>query len=600
MGAAVGKTRILDDEIRFIVKSQNNSVIHVKRRIWIGDEEDKDYGNIFVRENEFRRVKSIRGKIIGPSGKTLKKLKKREIRKIQASPSYQLYSGATYYTAELTHPTLPYIVEYSYTIQLKSLFFWPDWLPQEDIPIAQARYILQVPADIRYRTLKRGPIPDPYYSESLKSLVWELDSIPPSVEEFQMAPEDQEQYALYFTPLEFMLDGINGSFHSWNLFGAWYNRLADRQYSLDQGFIREVNISHEVNTVEKIQTIYSYLQQSTRYVAIELGIHGWKPHPAQSVFTNKYGDCKDLTALFISLLRHHGIEAYPALVLTRDKGIVENDFPSSRFNHVITFVPLSEETLWVDCTTDYATITDPPAGVEGCNVLVVRDSNSELVTTPLSRARDNQLVFKAVGTITPDGSVQFSGTITGCGNLAQFLRSVYSMKNEAERRNTLIRWLGDYSPAIKLGKMTLVNLQPDSQPVQIQFEFKAVKYVNTSRNRIFLNPSFFHRTESRLEEPQERRTAVFYRYPRIYLDSITYIFPENYRVEDYPSAVSLESPSAVYRYSVSPSADRITYSRRMQINNRRIELEEYPQYYQLMRQAQQTDSKKVVLIKKER
>jgi len=54
--------------------------------------------------------------------------------------------------------------------------------------------------------------------------------------------------------------------------------------------------------VAKIGALADYMQHQMRYVAIEIGIGGWQPHPAADVFSHQYGDCKDKATLLSSML----------------------------------------------------------------------------------------------------------------------------------------------------------------------------------------------------------------------------------------------------------------------------------------------------------
>ena len=53
---------------------------------------------------------------------------------------------------ELKTGALPYIVEYTYEKEYESLFFWPAWLPQEDVPVLKSTYTLNGHNKIQYRT----------------------------------------------------------------------------------------------------------------------------------------------------------------------------------------------------------------------------------------------------------------------------------------------------------------------------------------------------------------------------------------------------------------------------------------------------------------
>ena len=89
-----------------------------------------------------------------------------------------------------------------------------------------------------------------------------------------------------------------------------------------------------------MQAIAQFLQTQIRYVAIELGIGGWRPHPASDVFSNRYGDCKDKATLAIAMLHSVGIESY-YVIINASRGAVRADDPAHNgFNHAITAIRL--------------------------------------------------------------------------------------------------------------------------------------------------------------------------------------------------------------------------------------------------------------------
>ena len=59
-----------------------------------------------------------------------------------------------------------------------------------------------------------------------------------------------------------------------------------------------------------MKALARFVQHDIRYVAIELGIGGFQPHPAAEVFAHHYGDCKDKATLLSSMLRQIGIESF--------------------------------------------------------------------------------------------------------------------------------------------------------------------------------------------------------------------------------------------------------------------------------------------------
>ena len=82
------------------------------------------------------------------------------------------------------------------------------------------------------------------------------------------------------------------------------------------------------------------MQNDVRYVAIELGIGGYQPHPASEVFSHRYGDCKDKATLLSTMLKEIGIESYYVLINTERGSVTAATLPNLEFNHAILAIAL--------------------------------------------------------------------------------------------------------------------------------------------------------------------------------------------------------------------------------------------------------------------
>jgi hypothetical protein len=106
------------------------------------------------------------------------------------------------------------------------------------------------------------------------------------------------------------------------------------------------------NKQEQISAALRFVQDNIRYLGIELGKNSHLPKSASITLNNRYGDCKDKTALLISILNELGFKAFPALVNTENK--LNNTLPSiNAFDHVITYLKYNEEHFWLDPTRRY-------------------------------------------------------------------------------------------------------------------------------------------------------------------------------------------------------------------------------------------------------
>ena len=82
-----------------------------------------------------------------------------------------------------------------------------------------------------------------------------------------------------------------------------------------------------------------FVQDDIRYLGIEVGMARRRPTAPDQVFEQRYGDCKDKTALLVAMLRLGGLAAYPALVSSTQGPDLDQWVPSpDAFDHAIVRV----------------------------------------------------------------------------------------------------------------------------------------------------------------------------------------------------------------------------------------------------------------------
>jgi hypothetical protein len=106
--------------------------------------------------------------------------------------------------------------------------------------------------------------------------------------------------------------------------------------------------------MDQIQAALRFVQDEIRYLGLEMGENSHRPTQAFTTFERRYGDCKDKTVLFITLLKKLGFDAHPALVNTEMKFQLEDTLASARsFDHVITYMEFDNKKWWLDPTQSY-------------------------------------------------------------------------------------------------------------------------------------------------------------------------------------------------------------------------------------------------------
>jgi len=145
----------------------------------------------------------------------------------------------------------------------------------------------------------------------------------------------------------------------------------------------------------KVRSIFSWVQQQIRYVAIEDGTNAYIPREASLVFKRRYGDCKDKSSLLRYMLRAAGLKAGLAWVGTRELPYSYADFPSMAVDNHMVCVWWSEkgEPVVLDATTRNHIPGEVPASIQGKECLVEKGpSDHALITLPVEEAEKNQVV----------------------------------------------------------------------------------------------------------------------------------------------------------------------------------------------------------------
>lgn len=102
---------------------------------------------------------------------------------------------------------------------------------------------------------------------------------------------------------------------------------------------------------DRAAALLRFVQHSIRYLAISIGEGGLRPRPVAEVWDSRYGDCKDVTRVFVTLARRIGLDAVPALVNTREGQALDQWLASAAgFDHCIVRLTLDGSVYWMDAT----------------------------------------------------------------------------------------------------------------------------------------------------------------------------------------------------------------------------------------------------------
>ncbi|HVU02063.1 MAG TPA: DUF3857 domain-containing protein [Polyangiaceae bacterium] len=285
------------------------------------------------------------------------------------------------------------------------------------------------------------------------------------------------------------------TFQSWKDLGKWYWGLVHEQFDLDdetRKLARKIAAGKKT-PLEKVQAVYDWVVTNTRYVALEFGIYGYKPHRCVQTVSRGWGDCKDKATVIVTLLKELGIDSTIVIVRSGLRGDFDSSIASlAPFDHAIAYVPSLD--LYLDGTAEYTGSSELPAMDAGSLALRVNEGNSELVHLPYPDPEKNVRRREVVATVKKDGSALLEVSLETAGTAAAGWRRRFHA--ESTRRDRVTEELGGEFAGFSLspGAASLVasDLEDLEKPVSFKLHGAATRFARPEGDSLSIpvTPSF--------------------------------------------------------------------------------------------------------------
>jgi hypothetical protein len=532
--------RVLSETATMVIDRDGSSVYSFKRRVRIMNENGSDYGTMRVYESRFVSLIDAAGRVYDAEGKLIVKRSKKDLERYCGFGEYSLFADVCDYWMQLGAGNFPFTVEFEYRLRLSSLFFWPGWQPQADIPVDTSTYILDIPDNLEYRMRSQGGIGEPSVRQENKRTIydWTMLDLPAFERDPYMPPEVLFQPGLEFSASEFDFDKFAIRTADWAAISRSMDGMMAGAFTLSneqRQTMAEIIAGGVVNRAT-LRRLHELLTSRSRYVAVSIGIGGWQPHTSSSTFAHGYGDCKDLATMYASMLRQAGVDAVPALVLTKDRGRTEPGFPGMDFNHMILLYVLDRDTVWIDPTCFTCRPGDLPWPDEDIYVLAVDAEGGAIVRTPASRASDNEVVRKAAIQLQEDMSVTMKLDIRLSGNAANVLRSLAPSLPALELAEELKGYPQIVSGNFQISECNVDMTGTGLSEVALGVTGRIARYARVVNDKCYFDLSVLPVLGSGdLVDLKNREYPIEFKYPYSLLDTVTITIPPGWHVSSIPS-----------------------------------------------------------------
>lgn len=572
----------------------------VKKKVLVFNQAGLNKFVPYVYYDEFINIADIRCVVSNSNGEELEKFREKDFVDQSITSGGTLYDHSRIKYLDLNISSFPVTIEFEYEIKYTSLFNYPSWSPRPfyEVGVVESTFEVIVPPSVglRFRWNLPGDIPEIQENEDLEHYKWQYSNLLPIRKEPFSLPDDQIIPCLHLAPTHFIYDGNQGDLSTWQSFGKWlYSLLEDRsELSEEESNAIKDLVKNIESPREKVEILYKYLQENTRYVSVQLGIGGYQPIDASKVAEVGYGDCKALSNYMRVMLAYVGIPSnYTVIGAGKSySSLTFADLPNAfQANHVILSVPLENDTIWLECTSQTNPFGYLGSFTDDRNALCINDQGGFLVRTPKYEFEDSKVMSRIDMVLDEDQTLQ--------GTIHAHYTNVYREKVIHQLANSKKDQIDFIQKRLDISGLDVVDVMYTKHETSVAIDEKiqlaADNYATVSGDRMFLQPVIHNRWQLVPPSTRDRKQKISIREAVHELDTMAIKLPQNVIVEAIPEIVHEESPFGSYLLEITHDDVFLNIVRRFTLHDKTYEASDYKSFRSFLRKVSRGDKSKVVL-----
>jgi hypothetical protein len=578
----------------------------------------REYGFAIVPFNSHSKITSFHGWCIQAQGKDYEVKDKDGLEislpKIEGS---DLIQDVKVKVLNIPAPDPGNIVGYEYEKEERPFALQDSWDFQREIPARERHYSLQLPSGwefkaswLNYPEVKATPAGGNQWH-------WVVSDLKAIRKEDEMPPMDGvagRMIVTFFPPGGAAQNG----FSTWQQMGSWYLNLTNGRFDASQEIKAKVAVltASAPTQLAKMRAVAEFMQHDIRYVAIELGIGGWQPHPAAEVFSHRYGDCKDKATLMSAMLHEIGVDS-DYVVINSERGSVTPEVPAhlGAFDHVVLAIKLPKEAtdpsliaimqhpkqgrlLFFDPTNELTPFGQIGGYLQANYGLLVSADGGELVELPQQPSSMNSIERTAKLTLDATGTLKGEVKETRLGDRASSERGRQrTVTKDTDRIKPIEELLAGSLANFRITHATLVNLQQTGLPFGFHYSFESSNYAKNAGTLLLVRPRVIgNQAFGFLETKEPRKFPIELEEPTRDTDSFEITIPAGYAVDDLPPPVDADYSFASYHSKTVVNGNVVGYTRTFEVKELSVPVskaEDLRKFYRIIA----SDERNTVVLK---
>lgn len=567
------------------------------------------YADKRIYGSSFTEIADIKAKTLVWDRSRYKEMNVTSFKKNDSRADGIFYDDSYYYTFNFPSVASQNRTLLQYRENIKDIRFISGYLMQSNLPHALSSYTIRASKgiDVSYKVLndrdnkikfqkseKGGFV---YYQWTAKDLpAIDFDSDSPSLTYF--APYIECHVKSYTTKKGTVrvLSDLS-DLHNW--YQSFIKDLEKTTSPALLSVVEEIK-RKSPNELEIVKNVFYWVQENIKYIAFEQGMRGLIPHPASYVCEKRYGDCKDMANLIVSMLHLAGVtNAYPTWIGTRDLPYKYTEFPTPIVdNHMIaTYVSPAGEYIFLDGTGNHTRVGLPSSMIQGKETFIsVGKDKYEVKVVPEVSAVQNMVLDRT--SLTLEGVKLVGNGIASYQGYAKVF-SGYDLDRASndEVKNAVVKFVTKGNNKFNLLKYEVSDLHNRDLPTTIKYDFSIPDYVHMVGNEIYLNLNLSKERANTLLPP-ERKSPLEIEYKHTDEELIEFTIPEGLEVDYIPENISWKNDLFSFEIKYTKRDSVIEYQRSITVNSLMINLNQFDAWNEGNRRLAAAFKESIVLKKK--
>lgn len=349
---------------------------------------------------------------------------------------------------------------------------------------------------------------------------------------------------------------------------------------------------------EKIKSIFYWVKDNIKYIAFENGYEGFIPREASLVFERKFGDCKDMANIIVTMAQYANIkDVNLCWIGTREIPYSYSELATPAVdNHMIASYKKGEEYIFLDATDRETRFGLPSSFIQGKEALVSNNKDYKIVKVPIVSAITNRVDDIVKIKIQNDklignGRMEFHG----------FNRSMTLMQIGDASGKTRFEMIKSLvlkgNNKFNLNSYTEENIVGRDLPYNINYDFELDNYLIKVDKEVYLNP-FLHKIFEKNPIQKDRTSGYDFEIISLFNSHYEYEIPSNYNLKYIPKDFTLENELLKVGTTYSKENNKITVKYTFEVKKLVIEPNDFQLWDESIKKMKSNYSETLILIEK--